>query len=294
MEALKHSLFRLGGMVYRALKKLDTRNDLELYREMYAMDAIKSHRFFNIGAGTFRHPAWTNLDIIQKDERSKPDDSLPFVHFNLFDHRPLPAEDGSLEVIYTSHTIEHVDDKSVQWLFSEVFRTLRPGGILRIVTPDILLAYRAWKRNDRRFFFWLFLDQYTGNPEQQGLNIPINKASIHQVFLEDFASQASEISIAGAPERISDSRLIEIFDTMPLDDALNYCTSFCSVEIQQQYPFHHINWFHEGKLKNMLEKAGFIDIYHSGYLQSSAPVMRNPKYFDHTLPQLSLYMEAIR
>lgn len=294
MGALKNSLFRLGAMIFHELKKIDTRNDLDIYQEIYHEKVIKSRRFFNIGAGSFRHPAWTNLDIIHSDIRIKSGDPSQFLHYNLFDHKPLPADDESLEIVYTSHTVEHADDKSVQWLFSEAFRTLRSGGVLRIVTPDILLAYNAWRRNDRRFFFWVCLDQYMWNHEQQGLNTPIHKASIHQVFLEDFASQASVIVNDGSPERISDDRLVEIFDSMPLDDALNYCTSFCSIDIQRKYPFNHMNWFHEGKLRKMLSNAGFVDIYRSGYLQSSAHIMRNPKYFDHTLPQLSLYMEAIR
>lgn len=50
-------------------------------------------------------------------------------------HLPLP--DNSVEVLYTSHMIEHLDREEVKLFLREAYRILAPGGIIRIVVPDI-------------------------------------------------------------------------------------------------------------------------------------------------------------
>jgi len=47
---------------------------------------------------------------------------------------PLPFEDGSFELVWTSEVIEHVAD-TARWL-SEVRRVLAPGGRLLVTTPS--------------------------------------------------------------------------------------------------------------------------------------------------------------
>jgi|GEM_PF-5507475 len=46
--------------------------------------------------------------------------------------------DNTFNVIYSSHVIEHLDkDFSVPFVLKECYRTLREGGIIRIVVPDL-------------------------------------------------------------------------------------------------------------------------------------------------------------
>jgi 2-polyprenyl-3-methyl-5-hydroxy-6-metoxy-1,4-benzoquinol methylase len=47
---------------------------------------------------------------------------------------PLPFEDGSFELVWSSEVIEHVAD-TARWL-SEVRRVLAPGGLLLLTTPS--------------------------------------------------------------------------------------------------------------------------------------------------------------
>ena len=49
----------------------------------------------------------------------------------------LPHADGTVDVIYSSHMIEHLDKNEADAFLKEAFRVLRPGGILRISTPDL-------------------------------------------------------------------------------------------------------------------------------------------------------------
>jgi predicted SAM-dependent methyltransferase len=50
---------------------------------------------------------------------------------------PYPIEDAALDVAYAEHFIEHIPrEAGIQWL-REVRRVLRPGGFLRLSTPDL-------------------------------------------------------------------------------------------------------------------------------------------------------------
>lgn len=54
--------------------------------------------------------------------------------------RPLPFPSGSFAAVYSSHTLEHLYLAETQALLREVVRVLEPGGIARMVVPDL----RAW------------------------------------------------------------------------------------------------------------------------------------------------------
>jgi SAM-dependent methyltransferase len=50
-------------------------------------------------------------------------------------HIPLP--DNSIEVLYTSHMIEHLHRETVTTFLREAYRILESNGIIRIVVPDL-------------------------------------------------------------------------------------------------------------------------------------------------------------
>ncbi len=65
--------------------------------------------------------------------------------------QPLPFEDGSVSWAYAEHLIEHVPlATAVRWL-TEVRRVLRPGGLLRLTTPD-LAKYVEGYLSGNKFF----------------------------------------------------------------------------------------------------------------------------------------------
>lgn len=49
----------------------------------------------------------------------------------------LALEDESVEVVYSSHMLEHLDRREAARFLREVMRILRPGGLVRIAVPDI-------------------------------------------------------------------------------------------------------------------------------------------------------------
>jgi predicted SAM-dependent methyltransferase len=51
--------------------------------------------------------------------------------------KPLPFPANTLDVIYASHLLEHLYLDEARGLLQECFRVLRPGGVLRMVVPDL-------------------------------------------------------------------------------------------------------------------------------------------------------------
>jgi len=276
------------------IRKLEDKNcDLNLYRDVFPRDSIANKRFYNIGAGDFRHPFWTNIDLRSKWYKKAQGDS-EFINFDLFSLKKLPIPSNSAELVYSSHTIEHINDEAAQNMFNESYRILKKGGIFRVTTPNINIEVRAYKNNDRSFFYWIDTYSMPENYNRIKIRMPMNKASTQQIFLFHFASIVSELHTDRTLPKISDKEFDKLFSTLDYEEALNYCTSKCSIELQRKYPGNHMNWWNKKKAFRMLREAGFEKIYSSAYGQSFSPVLRNTALFDHTGPKVSLYIEAVK
>jgi len=49
----------------------------------------------------------------------------------------IPVNDASVDVLYSSHMLEHLDGAEVDAFLRECLRVLAPGGILRVAVPDL-------------------------------------------------------------------------------------------------------------------------------------------------------------
>lgn len=49
----------------------------------------------------------------------------------------LPVADGTVDVIYSSHMLEHLDRIDADLFLKEARRLLAPGGVIRIAVPDL-------------------------------------------------------------------------------------------------------------------------------------------------------------
>lgn len=64
----------------------------------------------------------------------------------------LPYADGSIDVVFTSHTLEHVPIDRLEFVLSEIRRVLKPDGLLRVLVPDMALALDAYLNSDIGYF----------------------------------------------------------------------------------------------------------------------------------------------
>jgi predicted SAM-dependent methyltransferase len=234
--------------------------------------------YINIGAGSFFHPFWHNMDTpnlfyanVQKGHIH--------ISYDLKSGRPFPLKSDSLKVAYISHVVEHLSDDCVRFCCAEVHRCLQPGGYFRLACPDIDLEYDAYCRGDATLFPW---------PTPWGTL----STSIEQRFLEHFATALTLDHPETRCHKFADEEIRDVFSKYGKEDALGYFVNQIPAESKESFPEHHVNWFNVKKLSSFLENAGFENIYESRYGQSKCAFMRNTQLFDSTVPSLSFYMEC--
>lgn len=67
--------------------------------------------------------------------------------------RKIPAETDTVEVIYTSHMLEHLDCLEAASFLKEARRVLQPDGVIRIAIPDLKMKINKYiHSNDADMF----------------------------------------------------------------------------------------------------------------------------------------------
>lgn len=118
-------------------------------------------QLLNLACGGQAHPEWTNVDWFPPRVRYH----LPVVgpvlralqlgraryvtasgaEVLIADlRRPLPFPDASFDVVYHSNFLEHLDRPAGRRFLAECRRVLRPGGLTRVVVPDLEEKARAY------------------------------------------------------------------------------------------------------------------------------------------------------
>jgi len=59
----------------------------------------------------------------------------------------LPFNDNSVNAIFCSHTLEHIEPERIPFVLKEMKRVLRPKGKIRIVVPDCEMAVKWYLEN---------------------------------------------------------------------------------------------------------------------------------------------------
>lgn len=135
----------------------------------------------NIGCGPVLTEGWTGIDY-----RSPVADARCDIK------RGLPFQDGSCRYIFCEHVFEHLDLRELRRVLRECHRVLAPGGVLRIIMPDLAAYVRAYVENDHAFCQSLY---QTSLPRAAMLN-KVFRATTHR-FIHDYASIEAELLAAG-------------------------------------------------------------------------------------------------
>ncbi|HVH43627.1 MAG TPA: methyltransferase domain-containing protein, partial [Labilithrix sp.] len=287
-EAVRKA-FGLAGINVTRGKPPNIGRELALYKQLYSSESLARKKFYNVGAGGFSHRYWTNIDFVSDHYATIQKD---VVHYDLMALGPLPIADGEAEIIYTSHTIEHVSDAAVENLFREAHRVLKPGGCLRVTTgPDANLDYAALQRGDAAHFYW---DEYYAAPGQfeQHFRAPATSVPLEERWLHHVATQLAPNDITDYPIKLDAAKIRTLLAEKPLEEALDYLTSLCKFDPAR--PGNHMSWWTPAKATDLMRRCGFETVYPSGYGQSRFAVLRDTRYFDCTHPAMSLYVEAIK
>lgn len=59
----------------------------------------------------------------------------------------LPLSNGSVDVLYSSHMLEHLDQESADAFLKEARRVLASGGMVRLAVPDLKMIVDSYLRS---------------------------------------------------------------------------------------------------------------------------------------------------
>src|SRR5262245_16197953 len=112
--------------------------------------------------------------------------------------RGIPFADDSVDIVYHSHVLEHLDRPIARAFLLEARRVLKPGGMIRIVVPDFESACRAYLRD---------IDRCTSQPAAAGG---------HEDYIAEVLEQSVRRQAAAASGRTGIAAVVE---TIALGDA---------------------------------------------------------------------------
>ncbi len=92
----------------------------------------------NLGCGTDYKDGWVNID-------NNSDNNITKLDLDWDLRNPLPYKDNSVDFIYNEHFIEHLTVEEGQTLITDAMRVLKPGGVLRIATPNLATVVERYR-----------------------------------------------------------------------------------------------------------------------------------------------------
>jgi predicted SAM-dependent methyltransferase len=119
----------LGRLTLLKLK-LSRRKTIENYFARFKI------RKLQLGAGSNDLPSWLSSEGFAPSSFTHSlNIASNYIYLDVC--QPFPFEDNSLDYIFHEHVVEHLNYHQAQFMLQECFRILKPGGRIRIATPDL-------------------------------------------------------------------------------------------------------------------------------------------------------------
>lgn len=114
-------------------------------------------------------------------------DAADYDHLHSHNVKKLPFDSDSVDMIYASHLIAYFDRQEIVRVFNEWHRVLKPGGMLRLATPDF------WRMSQLYLDSKVKIEQILG-PLYGKMDIGVN---IYHKTCWDFNSLGRQLSLSG-------------------------------------------------------------------------------------------------
>lgn len=137
---------RLGNVKRFIIKYFNENKTLKLIKWVLNRPALpKSEKtFVHLGCGIIDRPGFINVDKLP----------FPHVHF-LSGVEKLPfLKNSSVDMIYISHCLEHIEMKKIVDVLKEYNRVLKKGGVLRISVPDFKVIVKMYNDSNDLAQIW--------------------------------------------------------------------------------------------------------------------------------------------
>ena len=116
----------------------------------------------NLGSGHWKPDGWIHVDLDME--------SMPHVCVNLA--QKLPFRDGVADLMHTEDFIDQLELENARSFLLECHRILKPGGVIRILTPDLERLARLYLEDqDRLKHLW-----------KEHVRVPLHIGTAAEVF----------------------------------------------------------------------------------------------------------------
>ncbi len=143
----------------------------------------------------------------------------------------IPFENNSIDVVYHSHVLEHIPKPQAEKFQNEIMRVLKPGGIQRIVIPDMEILCLE------------LIDHIAKCDANE------NENEKHDNFIDNIVGQCVQEQSVGTARQM---KLQSVFERLLLGGAKRRGQT-------HQWMYDRIN------LKQLLKKCGFVKIRSLSY-----------------------------
>jgi len=148
-------------------------------------------RKFQFGSGPHRLEGWLNTDF------------EPWVDgvFHLDMRDPLPFPDNVLDIAASEHVFEHFSYEDGRKIAAELFRCLKPGGLIRMSMPDLDRYIALWNENpseEQVAYMRAYVDiEHAGAPVTPCMTLNLAMRSFGHKFIYDRATLQDLLLKAG-------------------------------------------------------------------------------------------------
>ena len=181
------------GMARAALRELLDRTTRPVRRRRFSVrvrEAMEGGQPIRIalGAGRDRMPGWIVTDLSWRTECF------------LDATKPWPVPPGTVEVIWGDNMIEHVPLPLGRAVLRHAYRALRPGGVMRLATPDVERVARQYLENGELARAGMARNAERGRQLMHPvelLRVVFNESKHYLGYLYDYGALSHEMEAAG-------------------------------------------------------------------------------------------------
>jgi predicted SAM-dependent methyltransferase len=131
-------------------------------------------RAVHLGAGGHRLRGWINVDIVRDGVDVLADLSTS-----------LPFRSESVALLHSEDLLEHLDLEAGKRLLAECHRVLQPGGVMRLLTPDLrALVQQVYVDRNARHLAWCNTHLQADGPAE-ALNMHLRMNGEHRFVYDE-------------------------------------------------------------------------------------------------------------
>ncbi len=166
LQALKTSDTLVGS--YKDFRKIKrhlkrNRSAVEHYLQSHSIKKLQ------LGSGFNHISGWLGTDIAPTSN------DVAFLDAT----KPFPMADQTFDYVFSEHMIEHISWQDGLQMLKQCLRVLKPGGILRLSTPDLAVLLGLYQKNREamadRYIEWI-TDQFLPDIDVYKAPFVINNA----------------------------------------------------------------------------------------------------------------------